>query len=371
MKNKIDKKLKKNFRLLLLTSILSGVSATGFAATITCTPGADGSYLPGNVIPSCNTVSAATITQPSTAGFYILTRSRLYETLIVGNTDVTANVTGGYGGIGNQYASGAAGASISTGDLKFNVTSVDGGAILGTHSVVNITTKNVDATLTANYGGGNSSGGVAQYGLLTGSTVSSGETLDTGEYSTITTMNLKLNQTTTGGSTTPILNNGIRAIQGATSNATLPNGGRGTAGQVIVNGILDMTLTGNRSVGIYVSGNATNHGVATDRAPVFNALTPKVILNNDAKIIINKGTGFSFTTWDSHGIKLGKVRYAGEGPGILESHGNLVIDTTNALQGGGIKMMRNSILDASDSNASTTIKTNGYALEIGGHDDAA
>ena len=371
MKNKIDKKLKKNFRLLLLTSILSGVSGTGFAATITCTPGADGSYLPGNVIPSCNTVSAATITQPSTAGFYILTRSRLYETLIVGNTDVTANVTGGYGGIGNQYASGAAGASISTGDLKFKVTSVEGGAILGSHSAVNITTKTVDATLIANYGGGNSSGGVAQYGLLTGSTVSSGETLDTGEYSTITTMNLKLNQTTTGGSTTPILNNGIRAIQGATSNATLPNGGRGTAGQVIVNGILDMTLTGNRSVGIYVSGNATNHGVATDRAPVFNALTPKVILNNDAKIIINKGTGSSFTTWDSHGIKLGKVRYAGEGPGILESHGNLVIDTTNALQGGGIKMMRNSILDASDSNASTTIKTNGYALEIGGHDDAA
>ena len=164
MKNKIDKKLKKNFRLLLLTSILSGVSATGFAATITCTPGADGSYLPGNVIPSCNTVSAATITQPSTAGFYILTRSRLYETLIVGNTDVTANVTGGYDGIGNQYASGAAGASISTGDLKFKVTSVNGGAILGTHSVVNITTKNVDATLTANYGGGDSSGGDGPYG---------------------------------------------------------------------------------------------------------------------------------------------------------------------------------------------------------------
>ena len=111
MKNKIDRKLKKNFRLLLLTSILSGVSGTGFAATITCTPEADGSYLPGNVIPSCNTVSAATITQPSTAGFYILTRSRLYETLVVGDTDLQANVTGGYGGIGNQYASGAAGAS--------------------------------------------------------------------------------------------------------------------------------------------------------------------------------------------------------------------------------------------------------------------
>ena len=74
MKNRIDKKLKKNFRLLLLIAILSGGSGTGFAATITCTPGADGSYMPGNVIPSCNTVSAATITQPSTAGWYILTK---------------------------------------------------------------------------------------------------------------------------------------------------------------------------------------------------------------------------------------------------------------------------------------------------------
>ena len=130
---------------------------------------------------------------------------------------------------------------------------------------------------------------------------------------------------------------------------------------------------GSEPVGIYVSGNLTNTGVAT-AAGTNGSLTPKVILNSNATIIINKGTdtpGFFSQTWDSHGIKLGKVRYAGEGPGILESHGNLVIDTTNALQGGGIKMMRNSILDASDSNASTTIKTNGYALEIGGHDDAA
>ena len=369
MKNKIDKKLKKNFRLLLLTSILSGVSGTGFAATITCTPEADGSYLPGNVIPSCNTVSAATITQPSTAGFYILTRSRLHETLIVGNTDVTANVTGGYAGIGNQYAMGAAGASIVTGTVKFTVTGNGNINGLGSHSNVNMTTKDVILGLTDNYSGGNSSGGVAQYGVLAGSTVDSGELATyNGKYTTITIDKLGITQTATGGSTNAILNNGIRAIQGANQNS-----GKGSAGQVIVNGILDMTLTGNRSVGIYVSGNSTNTGVAT-AAGTNGSLTPKVILNSNATIIINKGTdtpGFFSQTWDSHGIKLGKVRYAGEGPGILESHGNLVIDTTNALQGGGIKMMRNSILDASDSNASTTIKTNGYALEIGGHDDAA
>ena len=199
MKNRIDKKLKKNFRLLLLISILSGGSGTGFAAPVICTT-VDGTYWPGNFnttnnanAATCNTVVATTTTQTS-AAWYILTRSKLHEPLNVGNTDVTVtNTTGGYDGIGNQYASGAAGASISTGDLKFNVTSVEGGAILGSHSAVNITTKNVDATLTANYGGGNSSGDVAQYGLLAGSTVSSGDTFDTGEYSTITTMNLILN----------------------------------------------------------------------------------------------------------------------------------------------------------------------------------
>ena len=298
-----------------------------------------------------------------------MTRSRLYEPLVVGNTDVTANVAGGYAGIGNQFSSGAAGVSINTGTVKFTVTGNGNINGLGSHSNVDMTTKDVILGLTDNYSGGNSSGGVAQYGVLAGSTIDSGELAAyNGKYTTITTDALNITQTATGGTINAILNNGIRAIQGANQDS-----GKGSAGQVIVNGILDMKLTGNRSIGIYVSGNLTNTGVAT-AAGTNGSLTPKVILNSNATIIINKGTdtpGFLSQTWDSHGIKLGKVRYAGEGPGILESHGNLVIDTTNALQGGGIKMMRNSILDASDSNASTTIKTNGYALEIGGHDDAA
>ena len=308
MKNKIDKKLKKNFRLLLLTSILSGVSGTGFAATITCTPGADGSYFPGNVAPSCNTVSAPTITQPSTAGWYILTRSRLYEPLVVGNTDVTANVAGGYAGIGNQYAMGAAGASIVTGNVKFTVTASNGNVNgLGSHSNVNMTTKDVILDLTYHYPTGNSSNGGSIYGVLAGSTVDSGELATyNGKYTTITTNALNITQTATGGTINAILNNGIRAIQGANQDS-----GKGSAGQVIVNGILDMKLTGNRSIGIYVSGNSTNTGVAT-AAGTNGSLTPKVILNSNATIIINKGTDtprFFSQTWDSHGIKLGKVRY--------------------------------------------------------------
>jgi outer membrane autotransporter protein len=344
---------------------LMALSNSAFAAD--CVAAADGSFLPGNTIPSCNKVVAATTTQSGGAGHYILTRSHLHETLTVGDTVVTANVTGGYGGIGNQYATGASGAAINTGNLTFSVKANGNVGGLSTHSNVNMTTKNVILNLTDNYtAGSNSSGDVAQYGVLTGSTVDSGERATyNGQYSTITTENLTINQTATGGKVNPILNNGIRAIQGAYQNL-----GNGSAGQVIVNGNLDMTLTGNRSIGIYVSGNQSNHGDAT-AAGANGSLTPKVILNGDANITINKGTDTSSIAWDSHGIKLGKIRYAGEGAGILESHGKLTIDTTKALQGGGIKMMRNSIFDASDANASTEIKTNGYALEIGGHDDGS
>ena len=362
---------------------LMAISSHSFAAPVTCTT-VDGSYWPGNFntannanAATCNDVPASIV--PNGTVWYVITRSNLNGPVTIGDTTATINVTGDYTAISNQYALGAPdarNASIVAGNL--NITATGNGNVGGivTHTAVPLTAKNVALTLTDNYSGGNSSGGVAQYGLLAGSTVNSGEggTAYAGKYSTITTDNLTLVQTTTGGSTNPILNNGIRAIQGAYGTldtaTTVGTQGRGSTGQVIVNGTLDMTLTGNRSVGIYVSGNKTNYGAA-NALGLNGELTPKVILNGDAKIVINKGTGTSFTTWDSHGVKLGKVRYAGEGAGILESHGALTIDTTNALQGGGIKMMRNSLLDASDAAASTTIKTNGYALEIGGHDDAA
>ena len=334
-----------------------------------CTPDANGSYLVGNVSPSCNNVPATTspTTLAPAAGFYVLTRSRLTEALTIGDTDVTVAATGGFAGIGNQYATGNAGASINASNVKFNIRANGNVNGLGSHSAVNLNAKNVDLAINNAYtAGSNSSGGVASYGILAGSTVDSGEgSTYNGRYTTVTLDNLKVNQTATGGKTNPILNNGIRAIQGANQNS-----GNGSAGQVIINNQLDMTLTGNRSIGIYVSGNSSNLGDPLQ--PGTNgSLTPKVVLNGDSNIAISKGSDSSTAVWDSHGIKLGKVRYAGEGSGILESHGALSIDTTKALQGGGIKMMRNSLLNAGYDTSSTTIKTNGYALEIGGHDDGA
>lgn len=351
-------------KVVITVSILSA-STSLFA--LDCTPNPDGSYLVGQNAPSCNNINAATVTQSGNASFYILTRSKLHEQLNVGDTTLNANVSGDYTGLGNQYTYGVSGGSIKAGNLNFTIKN-DGNLMgLTTYHNVDITAKDVVLNITDNYTRGrNSSGGVAAYGILTGSAANAGErNAYNGKYSTVTVDKLTINQTTSGGKTSPILNNGIRAIQGA-----YDNNGQGSAGRVIVNDDLDMTLTGNRAIGIYISGNATNHGGANDTG-ADGQLTPIVILKGAKNsIVLNKGSDNSSLKWDSVGVKLGKTRNTGEGAGILESHGELNIDTTNALNGSGIKMVRNSLLKADYDDSSTIIKTNGYALEIGTHDDA-
>lgn len=350
-------------KVMITVSILSA-SASSFA--LDCTPSADGSYLVGQNSPSCNNIKSATVTQTGNASFYILTRSKLHEQLNVGDTTLTANVNGNYTGLGNQYTYGVYGSSINAGNLNFTIN--NNGNVVGliTYNNVDITAKDVALNITDNYTRGqNSSGTVQAYGILAGSSINSDEgNAYNGKYSTITVDKLTINQTTSGGKTSPLLNNGIRAIQGSYTNS-----GDGSTGRVIVNDDLDMTLTGNRAVGIYVSGNATNYNGANETGS-SGQLTPIVILKGAKNsIVLNKGTDSSSLDWDSSGIKLGKARNMGEGPGILESHGELTIDTTNALNGSGIKMIRNSLLKADYDTSSTIIKTNGYALEIGTHDD--
>ena len=350
-------------KVMITVSILSA-SASSFA--LDCTPSADGSYLVGQNSPSCNNIKSATVTQTGNASFYILTRSKLHEQLNVGDTTLTANVNGNYTGLGNQYTYGVYGSSINAGNLNFTIN--NNGNVVGliTYNNVDITAKDVALNITDNYTRGqNSSGTVQAYGILAGSSINSDEgNTYNGKYSTITVDKLTINQTTSGGKTSPLLNNGIRAIQGAYTNS-----GDGSTGRVIVNDDLDMTLTGNRAVGIYVSGNATNYNGANETGS-SGQLTPIVILKGAKNsIVLNKGSDSSSLDWDSSGIKLGKARNMGEGPGILESHGELTIDTTNALNGSGIKMIRNSLLKADYDTSSTIIKTNGYALEIGTHDD--
>lgn len=233
---------------------------------------------------------------------------------------------------------------------------------------------NVTLNGSYNYNSGNSSGGAGMYGVVSGSSVNSGNGHPIGsseKYSRINFNNLTVNLADTQQSfavTNPVLINGIRAIQGAHA----ANSGTGSAGWVTVNGKLDINLNADRGIGIYASGNRFNQGAAD---AVGTWATPKVVLNGDSNITLNapdarKTTALTvFNLWDSHGIKLGKVRNAGEGAGILESNGRLTIDTTRAPAGGGIKLLRNSVIAADGANSVTTVKTNGYALQIGGNDD--
>lgn len=356
-------------RACKVTATLTVLAASTTAFAQDCIPNADGSILVGGGGPNdgCNNVKAATVNQSGNAGFYILTRNHLREPLNVGDTTLIANINGDYTALGNQYSYGYSNAAINAGNLDFTVNSNGNLSGIASYHNVDITAKNVELNINNNYSrGGNSSGSVSSYGILAGSAANAGERKTfNGKYTTITVDKLTMNQTATGGKTQPILNNGIRAIQGA-----FDNSGDGSTGRVIVNDDLDMTLTGNRSIGIYVSGNQTNHKAAEDTG-VEGQLTPIVVLNGkNNKIIINQGSDTSTLNWDSNGIKLGKTRNTGEGPGILESHGNLTIDTTNARNGNGIKMVRNSLFKANYDKSATTIKTNGYALEIGTHDDA-
>lgn len=362
-------------RACKITATVSFLAASTTAFADDCTSDTNGSYLVGDkngVNSSCNNIAANDnpVEQSGNAEFYILTRSKLHGTLKVGDNVLNANVNGSYTGLGNQYSYGYNGAKIEAGNLDFTINGNGNIQGISSHSGVDITAGNVTLNITDNYTGNNSSDGVASYGILAGSTVNSSETNSTsGKYTTIEVNKLTINQTTkgNGGKATPILNNGIRVIQGAANG----HQGDGSAGRVIVNGDLDMTLTGNRAIGIYVSGNKNNHGDAESEGP-NGELTPIVVLNGENNYItIKKGDELNNKNqqWDSSAVKLGKVRNTGSGAGILESHHNLYIDTTDALHGSGIKMLRNSVLKADYADSSTTIKTNGYALEIGTHDD--
>lgn len=131
---------------------------------------------------------------------------------------------------------------------------------------------------------------------------------------------------------------------------------------VTVENLFDFTSIGDRSLGIYISGN--KGAAAGDSGSAKVILNHSNFLQKASSEDKNAFTGF----WDSHAIKLGRGR-DGEGNGILISTGNMNINTTEVVEGGGIKILGNSQLLANSDTSSTSIKTKGYALEIGGVDD--
>lgn len=295
----------------------------------------------------------------------------------------TFNMFGDYvidgGSVATSMRAGTKGTVIYHGDLIYTgQTAATGNSPLLVETQYNQDFQfkgHTSLTGTYNYSGGNTSGGAGMYGVMAGSSVNSGnDPVHNGLYAkaAFNDLTLKLSDTQTRNAVNPSLITGIRSIQGA-HNA---NSGQGSAGLVEIAGKLKADIYADRGIGIYVSGNPSNQGAA-DQAAANGSITPRVKINN-TDITLHQANktgqatgifGIGGNVWDSHGIKLGKVRSVGEGAGILVSTGALNIDTT-AVEGGGIKMLRNSTLKVDDTNSSTTIKTNGYALQIGGRDDA-
>ncbi|MCD2164179.1 DUF5979 domain-containing protein [Comamonas koreensis] len=332
-----------------------------------CSQAPDGSYLPGNSGPdaTCTVVppTAGQLSQTGAAGFYILTRSNLDSVLTIGNADIKAHVTGGYGGIGNQYATGPGApggrnASMQAGNIKLDIASTENTGSIGSHSGVNVSVANADITAAMTYAGDNRSGGVAIYGVLAGSTVDSGEggtnnTARNGTFTTVSFDNLALNQTSSGGTKTPVLNSGLRAIQGANQDA-----GNGSSGKIEVKGQLNMSMTGERMEGIYVSGAATGSG---------GEAVSQAVLNNSTIKLVRSGAAA-----DSSAIKVGKSRAVGTGKGLVTSTGALQIDMDPTLGGSqpymspAIKLaVSGSQLLANGANSSASIKASRSALAIG------
>ncbi|MGK3600094.1 autotransporter outer membrane beta-barrel domain-containing protein, partial [Escherichia coli] len=347
------------------TVIALVTTSTHGAWAVTCTADANGSYIAGwTSAPygnGCNEVPATTESPTAlgkNASWYVLARSNLAvgaDSITIGTTNISYSGTNGFSLIGNQYLTHG---SINFTDVTANLTNNgNGGGIngLSTHSAVAINGNNFTLTTNSNYTGLNLSNGIASYAILAGSSVNSGESAvaNNGKFSTITLNNATIRQSTSGG-LVPVLNSGLRAIQGANQN------GNGSSGKIEIKDTLDMILTGARIEGIYVSGAASN-SAGTEAVS-------QVVLNDTTIKMVKIGAA----SYDSSAIKIGKARAVGSGKGLVVSNGALKIDMDPNFGGSSDYMssaikisLSGSELLANGPNSSADINATRSALAIG------
>ncbi|WP_407579002.1 autotransporter outer membrane beta-barrel domain-containing protein [Citrobacter koseri] len=270
-----------------------------------------------------------------------------------GKTEITIN-----GGISWRYPSNDQSTAIFDGvqKLNFNILSSTPNATMSAFygGTANLLATNTDVNINTVYNNSDILGRGSVYGVIAGSTVDAGISVDddrftSKHFATTEVNNLTVSQTiNTTGLIGTTLNSAIRSIQGAYRDS-----GTGPAGLVRVNGDLSILLDGGRQEAIYVSGK----GVSDD------SKISTVILNGDSSFILKNGKGI-----DNSAIKIGKSRSIGTGEGYLESHGKMDIDMTNT-PGAAIKLaVSGSTLKADFDNSSTRIKTNGNAINVGQQD---
>lgn len=341
----------------IVAAALAALSPSAYAVDCVAQPNGTYNVGWGGADTRCDTIPDSTVTINSAYPWFVLTRTDLRTTLNIGNVNYTVGDRGmGPVIIGNQYALGSNGARINVGNVTANMQGKEGPDGIASHSGVDITAKDVNITSTAAYEGGNSSGSVASYGLLAGSSNDSGEqdaNLN-GTFTTITVNNFTLDQTTAGGRTFPILNSGLRAIQSGSYNS-----GKGTSGKIIINDQLNMHLKGERIEGVYASGSATNANSGVKAISTIQL--------NNSNIIAETTSGGREV--ESGVIKVGKARAIGTGEGLVESKGTLNIDSSNLKGGTGIKLYNsNSEFKADFDNSATNMLVYGSAIEISPED---
>lgn len=273
-----------------------------------------------------------------------------------GISDITVKRNAAFvGGIGWRYPSNDRVTARLEGidKIAFNIhTTQSGGTVSGfSGNQANLDGSNTDIVFNLEFTDTDILKRGTSYGVVSGSTVDAGISQDTANFSsknyvTTTVNNLDISMKTNGGMFH--LQSGLRAIQGAYNDT-----GAGPAGQIVVKGDLTLSLDGGRQEGIYISG----------QGDVTDAVASRVILEGDSTITLNNGKGS-----DNSAIKVGKSRAVGSGRGELYSYGNMHIDMANT-SGSAIKLAVNGTKLIADSDtSSTTVISNGNALNVGQND---
>ncbi|MBN6711566.1 hypothetical protein JFL47_10085 [Haemophilus haemoglobinophilus] len=145
---------------------------------------------------------------------------------------------------------------------------------------------------------------------------------------------------------------GIRAIRTDASSSSTPY--YESTGKTTIN-VHDSSTAGNAAnynIGIYVSGENS-----------------KVVLNDSEIKISGKGTvknGSEEYGSNSSALKIGKARQTGKGAGIIESKGNMVIDTKDSPYAPAVRLLGDgSTLKADFDNSSAKIESAGNAVLYG------
>lgn len=342
----------------ILTATLATLSPSDTYA-VDCIASPNGTYNVGWGGPDtrCDTIPDTTVTVTASYPWFVLTRTDLRTTLNIGNVNYTAIGGNNPTIIANQYALGANGAKINVANITARLEGTEGPDAINSHSGVDVKIQdmNIVSTMGTGYSGGNSSGSVASYGIIAGSSNDSGEQDENlnGTFTTIAINNLTLDQTTAGGRVFPVLNSGLRAIQSGSYGSN-----KGSSGKIIINEQLNMHLKGERIEGVYTSGSAVNPTSGTKAVSTIE-------LNNSNIIAESTSAG----RYESAAIKIGKTRDIGSGEGLVISKGALNIDVSKLNGGAGVKLYgSNSQLKADFDNSSTTILANENAIHISPRD---